>query len=462
MSAVSPVARLFVIAGQSNTLGFASLEHLLRLDNPGGILNYRYTLPTASGPLYITQDNVFVSFDREYGDRRPTTLEGVLQADAFGASASQFGPEVGFGFRMGELFGEDGDFPSDDPIIILKAGGVSALALDWNAPNGDFYTTMVDDINDTLSRISTITNGAASEGELCGVVWFHGYADVFEPDFLAAYENNLQDWIDSIRADTNNPDLPIVIGQMGGDGLIAGPEENQMRSIQTRVVSQNDNAGLGLTARYNSGFDEDDPNEVFDEFFHYYGRADVIENVGIEFANIMVSLLPPEKLQLEPVSDSPSVDATLSEAPTTTSPVDSSGLPSPSPSDSPNTSSPSDSNPTLGPTTKLPTTAAPVEEGSPTTSPVASPPTATDASPPPTTTGTTPPPTTMVPPPPPPPANTTYPLYGPEAFLNAGRPMNHTRPKNIGGSSVPLGSKSSKSRGKDKGGKGSKSGGGNA
>ena len=413
-----PIARFFVLAGQSNVLGFASLDHLLQLDavqdNNNRLLRYRYTEPgtaATANPDWIVRDDVFVTFDREYGDRRPTRLEGMLQANLYGADNAKFGPEVGFGNLMGDYFGGQ-DSTASDPVVILKAGGVAPLATDWNADGGDFYQLLLADIEDSLGRVAQITDNAATEGELCGVVWFHGYADVFEPDFLAEYETNLRGLVDSLREDLDMPDLPIVIGEMGGGGSSPGEEEQQMRQIQSTVASEYDGVTLAQTANLNTGFDVNDPDEVFDEDFHYYGRAEVIEKVGMEFASSMVGLLDAEKLQLEEESEAPSLVPTL--APTT---PETSTLPSSSPSETPNDFFPEDPEPTASPTTN-----SPVDGNTPTESPDASstpPPTTTNSSPPPTSTDGGPPDDDQ--------EGAVYPFYGPEAFLN-GRPMNNPNP----------------------------------
>jgi hypothetical protein len=76
---------------------------------------------------WVKRDHVFVTFDREYRDFE-ATLEGALSPEGFGSVNGEFGPEVGFGFELGNqlllllLLGKD--------VVIIKASGVSALAAD--------------------------------------------------------------------------------------------------------------------------------------------------------------------------------------------------------------------------------------------------------------------------------------------------------------------------------------------
>ena len=92
---------IFILAGQSNAAGFGHLDHLADLA--------AQTTPAAAefqiyknGTDWTLRDDVFVSFPNELGATRPFWVEGFLSADQFGSEWTKFGPEVGFGFSMGD------------------------------------------------------------------------------------------------------------------------------------------------------------------------------------------------------------------------------------------------------------------------------------------------------------------------------------------------------------------------
>jgi hypothetical protein len=232
----------------------------------------------------------FVAFDREYGDFH-ATLEGALSVEGFGSADGEFGPEVGFGFELGnQWLGED--------VVIIKAGGMTALAADWLPPssngggsNGAFYTEMIQDIQDSLARVDEITGTNGQVAELSGLVWFHGYADAFDADFRSQYEVNLANLLLDIRSDLSLPSLPSVIGELGGQGSDPSNDEAEMREIQQRVANADANALFSCTSQYITGFDTSNPDEMFDGNFHYWGRADGMIRIGREFATDMLALM---------------------------------------------------------------------------------------------------------------------------------------------------------------------------
>jgi hypothetical protein len=160
----SPVC-YFVLAGQSNVLGQASITHLEDriLDGVEDLQRFE----DDSG--FVERDDAFVTFLREYGDEQDQ-LEGRLSADLYGGSVDTFGPEAGFGFEIADNLDQD--------VVFLKAAGVGALSGEWIPPSsnggfgGDFYNSMLADITESINRVDTITGSVGQEAELCGIVWW--------------------------------------------------------------------------------------------------------------------------------------------------------------------------------------------------------------------------------------------------------------------------------------------------
>ena len=159
------LVRYYVLAGQSNVVGHASLNQLERL-----ILNGAPSLQDfhdAHG--WIERDDAFVTFKQEYGNLH-NVLEGRLTAELYGGSAHTFGPEAGFGFELADHFDQD--------VVIVKAAGAAGLAQDWFPPSadsglgGDFFNSMVVDIQDTMERVDQIVGLKGQTAELGGIVWW--------------------------------------------------------------------------------------------------------------------------------------------------------------------------------------------------------------------------------------------------------------------------------------------------
>jgi hypothetical protein len=85
--------KLFVLAGQSNVLGNAKtpkqLQSLIK-EQHGGDSGEWAEFQDSSGS-FVERDDVFVTFDRKYGDF-DASLEGPLSAEGFGSVDGEFGP----------------------------------------------------------------------------------------------------------------------------------------------------------------------------------------------------------------------------------------------------------------------------------------------------------------------------------------------------------------------------------
>jgi hypothetical protein len=121
-------------------------------------------------------------------------------------------PRWAFGFELGNqlLLGKD--------VVIIKAGGVLALATDWLPPSSDggmgaFNAEMIQDIQDSLARADVITGRTGQVAELSGLVWL-GFTDTrmlltltFEVNMRST---NLENLLRDIRSDLSLPNLPII------------------------------------------------------------------------------------------------------------------------------------------------------------------------------------------------------------------------------------------------------------
>jgi len=221
----SPV-KVFILAGQSNMQGKGSIEHLGQLVTEN---------PTEYGHLkkngqWIKRDDVWI----KYWDKKGELTVG------YGSPDNRIGPELGFGHIMGEAL--------DNQILIIKvAWGGKSLALDFRPPSsgrptfpvnekvqeridsgeyevGMYFKEMVKEVKGTLANLKDQFGDYDSKGyEIAGLVWFQGFNDVINDDYREEYGRNMINFIRDVRKELGTPRLPVVIGELGMDGVEVNP-----------------------------------------------------------------------------------------------------------------------------------------------------------------------------------------------------------------------------------------------
>jgi hypothetical protein len=113
------------------------------------------------------------------------------------SGGSGIGPGISFAKSM---------FPSVDPasVIGLIPCAVGGSPLRRWVKGGDLYQA-------ALNRAKK----AASAGRLKGILWHQGETDSENPADAQSYETRLTQMFKDIRSDLGQPDLPIVVGQLG-------------------------------------------------------------------------------------------------------------------------------------------------------------------------------------------------------------------------------------------------------
>lgn len=103
--------------------------------------------------------------------------------------------------------------------LIPAACGGSPIS-SWE-PGGYHLQTKSPPYDDAISR----TRSALKDGYLKGILWHQGESDS-KPKLSKAYEKNLQHLFERFRKEFENPQLPIVVGQLG---RFKGKEWNEDR-----------------------------------------------------------------------------------------------------------------------------------------------------------------------------------------------------------------------------------------
>lgn len=310
----SRVARVFVLAGQSNMEGQAvvdldgpdynegrgTLATLLR--DPAQAIRFAH-LRDAAG-RWQTRDRVFVSYRRE----NEPPLEGPL-----GIGYAVYGGRHHFGaeLQFGHVVADHAARTDGRPILLVKtAWGGKSLDRDFRPPSagsttdsdgrvvsapGPSYTRMIDDVRRALADVPRLVPGA-DRGELAGFVWWHGWNDGCDAAVAApAYEANLACLIRDVRHDLDAAALPVVIGELTGPWTDAPAAWDEVRRAQAAVAARPE---FAETVRFVATRDfvrrpEDSPNPGHGH--HEFGNAETYLLVGDALGRAMVAALSDER-----------------------------------------------------------------------------------------------------------------------------------------------------------------------
>lgn len=300
--------KVFILAGQSNMEGKAKLP----------LLEYQARQP-ATAPLFAhfqkdgkwaERDDVWIKFlDRK----------GLLTA-GYG-SPGCVGPELQFGWTVGDKYKE--------PVLLIKtAWGGRSLWRDFRPPSagmppeavlekmladarkkkpettmeeirkpfGASYRAMLTEATTTLADPGALFPSLAGyKPELAGFVWFQGWNDMIDATATAEYAANLGCFIRDVRKDLQSPALPMVVAQMGVDGLNPNDNIKRFKEAQAKGVDLPEfkgNVTLVKTdvfwdteaeAVFKKGWREnlDEWNKVGSDYgYHYYGSARTLSSIG--------------------------------------------------------------------------------------------------------------------------------------------------------------------------------------
>lgn len=240
--AASGPVKVFILAGQSNMEGAGRIQADPKRNEGKGSLEYlvkdaatapRFAFLKGADGQWRVRDDVWIVFLNRQG---PLTV-------GYGSSKETIGPELGFGWTMGEALAE--------PVLLVKcAWGGKSLAVDFRPPSagkppyslgekgdaelaknpeilGKFYRETLALVKTALANIKTLVPGSDGRYELAGFGWHQGWNDRINDQFNAEYEANMVHFIRDMRRDLGAPGLPFVIAETG----MTGPEEKHPRAL---------------------------------------------------------------------------------------------------------------------------------------------------------------------------------------------------------------------------------------
>lgn len=323
MAKQGPV-KVFILAGQSNMQGHAALrtlEYLVYNKETAGQYQQwkdRWGDWTERSDVWI-----WTTDGQRHGNLKP----------GFGENDKKLGPELGFGWVMGEALDEQvlliktcwggrsvkKDFlppsaekPSDDTLQQdlerLQKRNANATLDDVTSAYGKAYRDMILHTRETLGRLKELfpQYDEARGYELAGLVFFQGWNDMVdgsqrEEDYVM-YTKRLAALITDVRKDLDTPDLPVVIGELGANGKRGAfqaaqqavadlPEfKDTVSCVKTcefwepdvaDMVNQGVWKGPDWVTFYNVGSERG---------YHYLGSARIYTRMGKAFAEGMLKL----------------------------------------------------------------------------------------------------------------------------------------------------------------------------
>ena len=248
--------KVFILSGQSNMEGKAKvslLEH--QVDAPETRDFFKHLRKDGK---WVVRDDVWIN----YLGRKGNLTVGY-------GSPGRCGPELEFGNTVGDHF--------DEQVLIIKtAWGGKSLGRDFLPPSsklpsdekllemvtktnernrkrkrpevtiddvkqgyGRYYREMMKEVRTTLAELRTRFPDYRSQGyEIVGFVWFQGWNDMCNAEFVPLYAENMANFIRDVRKDLGVPKLPFVVGLMGQNG--SKPAKGRMLEIQEAQASVED------------------------------------------------------------------------------------------------------------------------------------------------------------------------------------------------------------------------------
>ena len=278
--AESKKLKVFILAGQSNMEGHASIETFDYIGDDPATAPLLKMMRGEDGKPAVAKKTWISYLTGPHEGNANGEGTGMLTA-GFGARGSKptedggkIGPEFTFGLTM--------DTALKEPVLIIKtAWGGRSLNTQYRPPSagpyvfseahlatlkkkgkdieaekaerekdtGRFYKFMVDHVKSVLAdpkRVCPEYDPAAGY-EIAGFVWFQGFNDLVDGNTYPEDANGVNDYsqyselmahlIRDMRKDLNAPKMPVVIGVLGINGQNAEPSNLAFRKAMAAPAS---------------------------------------------------------------------------------------------------------------------------------------------------------------------------------------------------------------------------------
>ena len=279
--------KVFILAGQSNMEGHGVVSMADEKNYNGGKGNLVWSMKHSQSAdqmkklkndkdEWVVRDDVQISFKVS-----ETVRKGGLTVGYTGyGNSSHIGPELGFGFVIGDHIKE--------PVLLIKtAWGGKSLFVDFRPPSsggqvGPFYKKMIEEVRAALAALGD------QKYEIAGFVWQQGWNDMCEKPAIAEYANNLVNLAKDLREEFQSPNMPIVVGQLGNGGPVDSGDMHDFRKAQENGTKRINNARFIKTTDFARPA-ELSPNPGHGH--HWFGNAESYFLVGQALGEGMIKLL---------------------------------------------------------------------------------------------------------------------------------------------------------------------------
>jgi hypothetical protein len=292
--------QVFLLAGQSNMQG----QGVVDMDHPkyynGGKGTLVRVMKESESPevykhLKDKNDNWI-----ERGDAfiRHRNKQGVMAGGVsigftgYGSMKSRhhIGPELQIGHRLGDHF--------EEPVLLIKtAWGGKSIYKDFRPPSaggetGEYYQRILMEVDEALKNYQEefpVLKGMKPKWG--GFIWFQGWNDMFNQDALAQYEENLVHLIKDLRTRLNQPNLPVVVGELGNMGEDAGTNMKFIREAQRKACQRKEWKGRVSFVKTTNFARPKEESPNVGHGHHWFGNAESYFLIGDALGKEMVRLL---------------------------------------------------------------------------------------------------------------------------------------------------------------------------
>lgn len=280
-SAHAKVYRVYYLGGQSNMDGYGQTKDLSneQREPVEGCMIYRGSIQGfGDEPRGL---GVWATLTPGFG-------VGYSSDGTTNRLGDRFGPELSFGARMQELHPDENiaiiKYSRGGSSIMLESGGATWDVDDRREKNGRVGINQFDHALKTIDMALSVRDidGDGEDDTLipAGIVWMQGESDGTNEAAADAYEQNLSELMNLLRAAMRVDELPVVIGRISDSGANSSGQPVWKWGDRIRAAQQgfceNDPAAALVTSTDSYGYS--DP--------YHYNSAGYVD-LGIRFAQAM-------------------------------------------------------------------------------------------------------------------------------------------------------------------------------
>ena len=290
---------VYLLAGQSNMegQGVVDLDHPQHYNSGKGILKNVMKNPKMAAQYqhivnkqgkFVVRDDVFVRFKTQHRIKTGKLTVGYAGYEG----KHHIGPE----FQLGHVVGK----ASSNPVLLIKtAWGGKSLFKDFRPPSatgetGEYFKKMIAEYREGIQNLKREFPELKDRNPvLKGFVWFQGWNDMFDPQALREYEDNLVHLIRDVRTELSAPHLPVVIGELGNGGEKASVNMVSIRRAQLHAATKR--GLINVTFVKTTDFarpKEESPNITHGH--HWFGNAESYFLIGDALGQALIRLSKPK------------------------------------------------------------------------------------------------------------------------------------------------------------------------